>query len=294
MHIYKSRFLVRGEVWFDQEPVQSPVDWILYRQRSRPVPDTRWKYFFTRVLDLTQSSKTLLEQMSKSTTYKIRRARDKDGIICECLNPARAEGLDTFERAYNGFAATKGLPLLDRLLLEPLAERGFLDLSVAKNPEGKPLAYHAYYEDASRSCLLHAVSLHQTVSDSTIRNAMGRANRHLFWSDIMRHQERGLKIFDFGGWYPGSTDQELLDINQFKEGFGGKVVREYNCEQILSLKGWVVLKATALLNAARHVRVRRRAGPLPRQPEAVPAKNASASSELSTVAKALSAPETAP
>ncbi len=267
MHIYKSRFLVRGEVWFDHEPDQTTVDWILYRQRSRPVRGARCSNFYTRVLDLTQNQQVLFQQMSKSNAYKIRRARDKDGVHCESLDAANAEVLDDFEQAYNRFAAAKQLAPLNRPLLAPLAQKGLLDVSVAKDPGGKPLAYHAYYRDSRRSCLLHAISLHQTVADSTVRNAMGRANRWLFWCDILRHQQAGLKLFDFGGWYPGHTNQELLAINEFKEGFGGSVVPEYNCQQVLSLKGWIVLKTAALLDSRRLTPAHRRAGSLPRRHE---------------------------
>jgi len=51
---------------------------------------------------------------------------------------------------------------------------------------------------------------------------------------------------DFGGWHLG-TDTEMLSINDFKRGFGGKVVHEYQCEQILTLKGRLILWAAKLL-----------------------------------------------
>ncbi len=265
MHIYRSRFLVRGEVWFDHEADQTPVDWIFYRQRSRPVPGARYKRFETRVLDLNQSSQALLEQMSKGTSYKIRRARDRDGVRAECLDPSRPGVLDHFERTYERFAALKGLSSLDRPLLDELAKERFLELSVVRDAAGQPLSYHAYYRDANRSCLLHAVSLYQTLSDSGARNVMGRANRYLFWCDILRHQADGLRTFDFGGWYPGKTDAQLLEINHFKEGFGGRVVQEYNCQQILSLKGGIVLRCAALLAAGKHLLGSRRADLPPRE-----------------------------
>ena len=68
---------------------------------------------------------------------------------------------------------------------------------------------------------------------------------------MLRYKEQGLKYFDFGGWYPGTTDQARLKINDFKRGFGGQVVREYECERILSLKGWLVLHAAELLKQAK-------------------------------------------
>ena len=270
MHIYKSHFLVRGEVWYDHEPDQTPVDWILYRQRSRPIPGARCKVFSTILLDLNQGQEVLLQQMSRSTSYGIRRACDKDKIVCQCLNPVSHEMLDSFEETYKGFAAIKGLPPLDRPFLDQLAKDSCLELSFATNPEGKSLAYHAYYRNLERSCLLHTFSLHQMLADSAARNAIGRANRYLFWCDIVRHQDKGLKYFDFGGWYPGSTDQERLDINRFKEGFGGRIVREYNCEQILSLKGRVVLTAASLLNGVKSVAEKLRLGQKPRKPETAP------------------------
>jgi hypothetical protein len=249
---------MRGEVWYDHDPELVAVDWIYYHQRTRPVPGSRWECFYTIVLDLTQDSKELMGRMGKSNAYQIRRARDRDGIVCRRFMPAGRGLLDEFERTYNRFAAVKKLGPLDRSLLEQLDRDGFLEISAVRNPAGEPLVFHAYYHDSNRSCLLHGISLHQLLSDSTARNAVGRANRYLFWSDILRHQEEGLRIFDFGGWYHGNTDQDRLGINRFKEEFGGKVIREYNCQQILTLKGWTVLKLAALWNWAGGVASSRR------------------------------------
>jgi hypothetical protein len=246
MHIHRSRFLLRGEVWYDAEPDQTPVDWIFYHQRSRPVPRARWRFFYTLLLDLGQTTDELQRQLHDSTAYKIRRAHTKDGVICESHRAVAPEMLDGFADIYSRFASIKGLPPLDRQFLDLLAKDGALELSTARDTAGKGLAYHVYYCSAERSCLLHGASLYQLQSDSAARNAMGRANRYLFWQDIMRHKERGLKVFDFGGWYPGTTDHARLEINRFKEGYGGRVVREYDCEQITSARGWLLLTTAGL------------------------------------------------
>jgi len=293
MHIHKSRFLLRGEVWFDHEPDQTPVDWIVYRQRSRPVRGAKWTFYHTIVVDLRQSAEVLLHQLSNHTASKIRRARDRDRIVCEGFRLVSREMLDCFEETYKRFAAFKALPPLDRPFLDQLARDGSLEISVAKNPVGKALVYHTYYHDSNRSCLLHSVSLYQTLSDSAARNAMGRANRYLIWYGILRHQEQGLKFFDLGGWYPGNTNQELLDINRFKEGFGGKIVRECNCEQILSLKGRVVLTIAAWLERAKGLSARWRRDqrlPKPESP-ALDARAPSPKSPAEFEAPALREPE---
>src|SRR5436190_4368130 len=122
MYICKSRFLTRGEVWYEDEPSDTrSVDWILYQLRSRPVPGAKWKYFHNYCIDLTQRAGRLWEQLDKDTAYKIRRARDRDQIICECCDPRHPAVLDRFEEMYNPFAATKGLSRLDRAQMDSMA-----------------------------------------------------------------------------------------------------------------------------------------------------------------------------
>ena len=68
---------------------------------------------------------------------------------------------------------------------------------------------------------------------------------------MLRLKEQGVQYFDFGGWYPGTEDIQLLGANAFKRGFGGEIVREYECEQILTLKGWIVLTGARILDRIR-------------------------------------------
>jgi len=255
MITYKSRFLTRAEVWFDNEPIATagPVDWILYHLRSQPVAGAQSRSFYTLLVDLSQSQEQLWAQLSDDTAYKIRRARDRDKIICECCEPRDPVVMNGFEQMYNGFAATKGLPPLNRLRVEKMAAAGALDISTAKDPQGNVLVYHANYRDARRATQLETPSLYRTLPKSAARNFSGRANRYLTWHNILRYKTEGLKFFDFGGWHLGS-DSEKLSINDFKRGFGGQVVREYQCEQILTLKGCVVLYAAKLMEQARSFR----------------------------------------
>ena len=252
MIIYPSRLLTRGEVWFDEEPgdIRS-VDWILHNLCSRPAPGARWRYFHNCFIDLTQSTGQLTEQLNKDTAYKIRRARDRDKILCECCDASDPAVLDRFEDMYNPFAATKGLSRLDRSRTDSMAATGALDLSVARDSNGNALVYHANYRDCRRATQMASPSLYWKIPGSAARNLIGRANRYLIWNDMLRYKEQGLKCFDFGGWYPGTTDQVLLKINEFKRGFGGRVMREYQCEQIVTLKGWVVLNSARLLKRVK-------------------------------------------
>jgi hypothetical protein len=254
MVIYKSRFLTRAEVWFDNEPAKTarPVDWILYHQRSRPIPGSKSRSFFTLLIDLSKTGEQLLGDLSDETAYKIRRARERDKITCECCNPRDPSVMNRFAQMYKTFAEMKGLAPLNRARLDNLAAAGLLDLSAAKDGQGNVLLYHANYRDSRRARQLELPSLYRALSNSGARNLSGRASRYLTWSNILRYKEQGLNFFDFGGWYPGS-DPEMLNINAFKRGFGGYIVREYECEHVLTLKGRLVLYAAKLLEEPKSV-----------------------------------------
>ena len=249
MIVYRSRFLWRGELWFDNQPAPParPVDWILHHQRARPLPGAKTRCFYTLLIDLSQSQDQLFAQLNENTAYKIRRARDRDKIVCESCAPQDPAVMRRFEEMYNAFAGVRGLRSLDRARLQSLAAAGLLDMSVAKDSHGRALVYHANYCDSYRATQLELPSLYRTFSQSAARNLSGRASRYLTWSDILRYKAQGLRYFDFGGWHLGS-DPGMLKINDFKRGFGGQIVREYQCEQIVTLKGWLVLHAAKLIH----------------------------------------------
>src|SRR5437867_6029191 len=105
MYIYKSRYLTRGEVWYDNEPGDTgSVDWIVYYQRSQPVPGATWDYFYTYVIDLSESVEKLQAQLNQDAAYKIRRARERDKIVCEQCDSRDPAVLARFEEIYNQIA----------------------------------------------------------------------------------------------------------------------------------------------------------------------------------------------
>ena len=250
MFIYKSRFLTRAEVWFDDEPGETQsVDLLIYSRRSKPVPGTKVRVAHTYLIDLTQSVEQLEANLNKETAYKIRRA-ERDKVKCERLDPKNPRVVDEFEQMYNVFAKIKGLQPLHRGRMESLAAASLVDLSAARNAEGKILVYHANYYDGRRASGMELPSLFRTLSDSAERNSIGRANRLLNWHDILSYKADGLEAFDFGGWYVG-TNPEMLNINEVKRGYGGQVIREYDCEQVLTFKGRMMMAAAAMLNRAK-------------------------------------------
>lgn len=251
MVIYRSRFLKRGEVWFDDESDETPVDWIYYRQRSSPIAKGTWKYYYTLLIDLAKSPAELLSEMDKRTIQKIEEAEEKDRMRWECFEAKESKRMDEIETLWNQFAAATKSPWLDRDWLDKIIEAGAMELSAVKDAEGNVLTYHLSYVGKRRAQDLIVVSHYGSTPNSAQRKRINSANCFGHWKTLLTFKERGLRYYDFGGWYPGTTDMRLLGMNAFKKGFGGQVVREYDCEQILTLKGWLVLQVARLLKQAK-------------------------------------------
>lgn len=267
---YKSRFLTWGEVWFDDEPADTRADCLLYFQRSTPVHGARTKYFYTYAIDLQQSQEQMLANLKGDTARRIRRAREQEKIICEFRVPRDRAVMNQFEGFYNAFAAIKGLGPLQRSRMEGMAAAGVLDFSVAKSPGGEVLVYHANYRGKNHASGIHSASIFREHSDSVFRNMISRANCLLTWTNLLHYKERGLESYDFGGWHSGN-DPGLLSVNRFKTNFGGQVVRNYQCEKILTLKGWIVLRAAGLLKRMKLLPSPSNMRAAPEDPQVAPA-----------------------
>ncbi len=237
MLLIRSRWLRTGEVWFDEEPLDLGVDQVVYRQRPTPLDGARCTPFYTLVNDLTSEPDALLAKADKDIRYEVRRAADRDGVTASHWFSDSAEALERFCAFYDRFAAGKGLSLAHRPYLRAMADAGALHLSCASSPDHPELVWHAYFRSGRRVRLLHSASLYRDATDTAIRSLVGRANRGLHWEDMLRFRGDGVDTYDWGGWYEGKVDQDRLRINAFKEGFGGTVVRTYNCSRMVSLKG---------------------------------------------------------
>ena len=244
MIVRPTRFYRLAEIFFDEEPSLPDADVVEYIQRPLPMPGTRCREFSTLHLDLTRDESTLLAGLSRNCRAALRRA-PRDEIADEVWSPASSRALQEFIDFFNRFAGGKGLAPAPADRLSAFHASSALDLSVATQ-DGRPLVWHAYLRTPDRVLLLHSASLFRESSDSKVRNLIGRANRVLHWRDIVRYKEAGLPLLDFGGWYPGTEDQQLLGVNRFKAEFGATLVREYHCEVAASNRGRLVLLARRL------------------------------------------------
>jgi hypothetical protein len=242
--IFSNRFSVRIlDLYFDEPSNISSVDIIRYNQFSRPVTDAVCTLFSTMVIDVLKTPEELLARMDRDLRYDIRRA-DRERLSYEYWTGSGSSWMiSEFATYYDRHASLKGLVSVSRKRLGILANAGVLHISLVRSESGEILSAAAQLNCGSRLRGLQITSSLRACSDSSRRALIGRAHRYLIWRDILRTREAGLKFFDFGGWYMGTTDHEKLRINQFKRGFGGEIIQEFMCSKAITFKGRVALVA---------------------------------------------------
>ncbi|MBS0301344.1 MAG: hypothetical protein JSR16_04150, partial [Proteobacteria bacterium] len=211
-------------------------------QLPQPVNFGTCTAFHTLTLDLRASEDELLRGMDKGTRYEIRRAQTKDAVR---WRTQRLDGkndlhqfVDAYEMCLQPGNATRRLNV-DKL--GRFVRAGFLDVSVVEDLQGDVLTWHVHVLAGGIARLLYSVSPASRSPESDRRNLAGRANRFHHWMDIKNFKDRELNIMDFGGFYEGSDDLKKLEINKFKQCFGGKRVVTWNCLYPTSMLGRLAL-----------------------------------------------------
>jgi hypothetical protein len=233
--VINGRFATYGEVWFDENPPgHAGVDVLMFRQRSRAIDGHVCKTCMSLVNDLSVSEDTIMAAFGNTNRYKIKRASSKDGLEAECLANPRTQ-LERFSDFYDEFARQRGLPLAYRRGLNAACEAGQLHLTYAAKG-GWKLVWHAYITHGQKIALLHSASLFRDMRNVD-RALLGRANRWLHWRDMLHFKQMGLRCYDWGGVFEDESSAERAGINTFKREFGGNVVRTFNCNVAVTLKG---------------------------------------------------------
>lgn len=210
-------------VWFADEPsvtrAFSPVVY-MQCQRKGAVTGYQSQPFYTLLIDLCAEPEAILNEMSKTTSYEIKRAT-RDGIVM--MPVVSAHDVIAF---YNAFAESKSRAAMERTELFGWGEQTVAFAAV--NPEGETLAMHTYVVDRQtcRVRLLHSASQFRRMQNSVSRNAVGRANRYLHYAEMLHFKESGFVTYDLGGYAKDCDDREIVTIAHFKKGFGGQLVRE--------------------------------------------------------------------
>jgi hypothetical protein len=240
-----------AEIWFSEE-ASCAADIARFMHVGRRVDMARCAPEYTMVLDLGVEVVALFAAMSPDTRTKVRRA-NREGAVANLWRNPDDKVVRQFSAFYDQFARQKKLSPISGAGLRALRQSGLLAISNVIAASGETLVWHSYVCAGPRVRLLQSASLFRSLQGSGDRNTIGRANRFLHCRDMLAFKSAGVRIYDFGGWYAGHTDADLLRVNRFKEEFGGKVELGYQCERGLTLLGKCALIVKRIVSSRRFI-----------------------------------------
>jgi hypothetical protein len=205
------------------------------------------KKYNTLHVDLRKNVDILKSELRKNTRNEISRCIRKDELIVTITDQPTLLQLDDFIDFYNKFSRVKKIPSANKDKLISLHNVKGLALGMIKDLAGNFLVMHAYIISKNRARLLYSSSLHVDPYNSQTKSLIGRANRMLHWDEIVFYKRKLYDIYDFGG-LSLSDSVALSQIDNFKLGFGGKVVVEYNDRIGVSMLGKIFLFIHKILN----------------------------------------------
>ena len=242
MLMYRKYGFRIAEVWLDEPTENITADIIRIHQAPFPARSVISTPVYTLIMDLTQNEQDIWGLINKNTRYEIRRAREKDGIRCEIWDGIEPSFLSRFRSAYDVLARQKKrLPMLPWDYVQRLVGAKTFDLSCASNDLEGELVFHAHVLGLNSVRQWHSVSLFRD-NTGAVSRMVGRANRLLHWENMMRFKNIGYHTYDFGGWYDGKRDVEMLCINAFKESFGGQRAVCYSAEIFVSTRARIIAR----------------------------------------------------
>jgi len=211
---------------------------------------------FTLVIDLGLSCDAIRAAFTKDTRTEINRAEATDRLTWQVNDRAG----DDFFSDYRAFVRHKNIHLAGEQVFERYRDAGMLIVTSVHNSDGRPINWHSYITGGRSIILLQSFS--GAAGGETTGAQRGRANRFHHWRDMV-HFQAGFEEYDFGGWYPYLESPALLNVNRFKEEFGGALVRKINVRRPVTWRGriavWLLAASTRMAAGRRPLAERARA-----------------------------------
>ena len=232
--LVKTRHFTTKHVWFideSDEIEKGKYDKLVvhgYLKQLNMVGNYRCHSLLQRTLisDLSLSEEELWSITTKTVRNEINRSiRENVGISVYRGQEISDDLLNKFNVMYHDMYEEKGmsgyyLPISE---LKEYADKDALVITTSEI-DGMIVVYHSYITDGYHSRFLHSCSEFRVV-DNAMRNAIGRANKYLHWSDWLYLKQMGVIEYDWGGI---ESYEEPNGIDKFKMAFGGKYNEYYN------------------------------------------------------------------
>lgn len=233
------------DCWYAKEPWHKKGI-IRYYEAEKPF-GKKIKTFETLISSIVGTEEEVVAHFSKNCKYKVNRA-PREGVTVQFLEKEQIQDSDIahFVEYYSAFIDSKGYETVDQKhLTEELKKyRDAAALSIHKaSVKGEVIVYHTHILSDDYARLFHSASLYR-ISEEIPTTVVGMANRYLHKEDMMKFQSMGITKYDWGG---AGTGDDVANITEFKESFGGEHMTLYHGEEANGMKEKLYYRLIKLL-----------------------------------------------
>jgi hypothetical protein len=183
--------------------------------------------FYTLLIDLKQSSETIWDDIYYRTRAEITSFLTNQNFEYKLLTEISVDELKKFIDLFNLFAKHKNIRLAETERLKAFNTEKIFAVSYIKQ-NNELICINFYRLTKQRATNISSFHFKHKLEKNYSASHFGRAHRALHWLDIKEFKKMEVDTYDFCGWYNGSEDKELLNINKFKEQFTQYKVKEYS------------------------------------------------------------------
>ncbi|HLR53348.1 MAG TPA: hypothetical protein VK078_01325 [Pseudogracilibacillus sp.] len=227
MVIHWKKYLVRVNEFYGKGSnilLQPKADIHAYFQLSSPMQTTKKNCIHRQTLhlqiNLDKSEQALLQDMSRTTRYKIRRAK-KDGLTISYTIEPDSTDVKAFSDFYNSFARAKGIESCkDKKLIALMESKQLIIMSVYQK-NGLMLASSAIIANNKTAIGLYTASARFAYREIS-GQLMSRANRYLHWGELIYFKDKGFHTFDLMSLTIDKNNTDHQKVNHYKRSFGGE------------------------------------------------------------------------
>jgi len=184
------------------------------------------KEFYTLLINLELPVDSIWNDIYHRTQAEITSFTTNQVFKHRVLYNLSSDELRIFEHLFNRFANVKGIRPVEHFRLKAYNKSGILAVSYIKQ-DNEFRCINIYRLTKQRATNLYSFSV-KSGNEAITPSHIGRAHRALHWLDVNEFKQAGVNFYDFCGWYNGTDDKDLLNINKFKEQFTSLKVKEYS------------------------------------------------------------------
>lgn len=231
MILYESKvgMFKKTEIWFAEKPYEvKDCDYIEFVGCVQGFSDSRFlkREYATLVIDLREDLNSLWNSMDRKSCRNIIKTAYKNGI-----NVIVNQHFSAFTDICKEHFRKKGYQM--RVPSEQYM-RALGTLFVAEL-HGEILGGCFLVSD-EETMRIHTIGSKRLDVNKAHARIVGQGNRLVLWEAIKFGKERGLKQFDFGGYYMGNDQNDpRFKINLFKRSFGGQLQYRYDYRSYTSV-----------------------------------------------------------